>query len=98
MAKLIGEYYVTIKSAEYRPCLVNGEDALFHKWATKDEAIFHFDDVEKISMNCGIVEYRDGTIKEVRPESIQFLDSEELFHETAGFEKEEVKDGECEEM
>ena len=84
LAKLHGDYCITIKSAEYRPCRVNGEDALFHRWATKDE-------VEKISMNCGIVEYRDGTIKEVRPESIQFLDGESLFRETAGFEKEEDK-------
>ena len=44
------------------------------------------------------MEYRDGTIEEVEPSNIQFLDSEILFRETAGFEKEEVKDGTCDEM
>ena len=32
-----------------------------------------------------------GAIEEVEPSDIQFLDSESLFRETAGFEKEEDK-------
>lgn len=30
---------ITIKSGEYRPCFVNGENALFHKWIEKENVI-----------------------------------------------------------
>ena len=85
MAKLHGDYCITIKSAKYRPCRVNGEDALFHKWITGERAFLKSDiiynkdgqtqirkdfeegavvpsfcKVEKVLLNFGIVEYRDG--------------------------------------
>lgn len=37
MGKL--ESTITIKSGEYRPCMVNGKKALFHKWTEKENVI-----------------------------------------------------------
>ena len=123
MDKQPSEYSFIIKNAEYRPCRVDGKDAMFHRWTTVERAFLESDvsynkdgqtrirkdfeesgvvpnfcKVKKVILNFGIVEYRDGTIEEVEPSNIQFLDSEILFRETAGFEKEEVKDGTCDEM
>lgn len=52
MANLI--HTITVTSSEYRPCLVDGEDALFHRWATREHPVFMLKvdktskDVEKI--------------------------------------------------
>lgn len=74
---------VTITTTEYRPCLVDGKRALFHRWA---------DDARPLTARGilvttetprhqgwsvqGIVEYENGTVARVWPSSIRFLDTE----------------------
>ena len=62
---------------EYRPCFVDGEKALFHRWAEHSEIYApsllkggHNGGVEKYV--TAIVEYADGSIKEVMPNKIRF--------------------------
>lgn len=64
-------------SIQYRPCLINGRKALFHKWEHKSIVIppsplrgGHSGGVE--AYDLAIVEYEDGTVGEVIPSSIQF--------------------------
>ena len=35
---------VTFEHAEYRPCLVDGEKALFHRWVDEEKLVLHIDD------------------------------------------------------
>lgn len=74
MARL-GFYY-----PDFRPCIVNEKKALFHRWV---------DDAEAMGGGLyvggpppgqhwrvyGLVEYEDGSVGEVYPDSIKFLDS-----------------------
>ena len=78
MAKMTSE--VTISSIAYRPCEVNGKNALFHKWADYAQPIAPSAAIGghpggQIAYTCGIVEYEDGRIKEVLPGKIRFLDN-----------------------
>ncbi len=61
-----------------RPCLVKGEKALFHQWASRSEIIppsvalgGHNGGV--VSRVFGLIEYDDGKMAEVYPENIQFV-------------------------
>lgn len=45
-----------------RPCIVNGQKALFHCW-------------ENLSHTVGIIEREDGTIHECYPDEIRFVDN-----------------------
>lgn len=36
---------IEIQNAEYRPCLVDGKKALFHRWAEKQQAILKITNV-----------------------------------------------------
>ncbi|MDL2238159.1 hypothetical protein LJC56_10115 [Christensenellaceae bacterium OttesenSCG-928-K19] len=64
---------------ELRPCIVGCKSALFHKWADKSEIVYpspmvggHGGGV--VAETVGIVEYTDGTIGEVQPAHIRFVD------------------------
>lgn len=92
MAALNGT--ITVSASEYRSCTVNGEKALFHRWEDKAEVIGE-------SLFCGghpggqlrnvfgIVEFEDGTVKEILPHKIQFLDSQRLFKQFDFTQKQE---------
>ena len=108
MASLDGT--ITINSVEYRPCIINGEKALFHKWVDNELLILKFNTMlkkesieqyrkmfektkivpvntttEKVKVTLGLVEFENGSIKEVESTSIVFLDSGNLFYENAPF-------------
>ena len=60
---------ITIET-KVRPCLVGKRKALFHCWANKPDTA------------VGIVEYNDGSVHEVYPREIKFLDDwVDTFHE-----------------
>ena len=70
----------TIKflSGEYRPCLVNGRKALFHRWEDKAsirDTIMAGTIPGQLAATVGIVEYEDGTVHECYPYEIRFCDS-----------------------
>lgn len=76
MAKL-GD--ITIKTAEYRPCYVNGKKALFHRWTdvpmVSPSKMLMVRDANKATEYVGlaIVEYEDGTVDRVFPEQVRFV-------------------------
>ena len=86
MAALDGK--ITIER-EFRPCIVRIPDkkkqfkemkALFHCWDFRSEVIGESylrggHPAGQISATFAIVEYSDGTIHEVEPTQIQFLDN-----------------------
>lgn len=103
MAGINGE--IVIKP-ELRPCRVDGEDALFHKWIIKEKVVLVFKSMipygtketfvkkfdetgvipngcefEKVSSNLAIVEFRDGSVEEVEPTDITFLDGDRIFED-----------------
>ena len=77
---------ITIKTSEYRPCMVRGVKALFHRWS-------HVSEIRPPSLLKGghpggtvsgelaIVETEDGMVHEVHPDAIRFLDSDGKFKE-----------------
>ena len=77
MAALDGT--ITMTSAEYRPCYVNEEKALFHRWEDKSKIVEpsvmvggHNGGVLKYTV--AIVEYENGRVAEVFPNYIKFVD------------------------
>ena len=63
-----------------RPCLVNGEKALFHTWSNKSQIVEpspliggHNGGV--LEYTVGIIEYEDGQISECLPSQIKFIDA-----------------------
>lgn len=71
---------ITIKTIDYRPCYVNGDKGLFHKWAEKAKPIppsmlISEDKGGQVWHTVGIVELEDGRIIEVYPEKIRFADN-----------------------
>lgn len=106
---------VTFRSGEYRPCTVDGKNALFRNWIPKEKVLMQFNTslchevrdavyrefieynlvpcgahCEIVHQVLGIVEFEDGTVKEVEPEMITFQDSIDLFRETAFYTKGEI--------
>lgn len=76
MAALESE--ITVKM-EMRPCMVKGRKALFHRWVDRSECIEpspliggHNGGVA--AWTDALVEYEDGTVAEVAPRYIKFLD------------------------
>lgn len=41
------ERTITMKTGEYRPCMVNGHKALFHRWSDKETLFFKCDHMVK---------------------------------------------------
>ena len=81
---------IILQTAEYRPCYVNGEKALFHRWVDRREIIGpsplkggHSGGV--ISFTNAIVEFENGNVAEVLPRDICFADN--IFSEYAFNEK-----------
>ena len=70
---------ITFATSEYRPCLVKGQHALFHRWEDNSEIYApsvmiggHGGGVVKYT--CAIVEYEDGHVERVKPEDVTFVD------------------------
>lgn len=66
---------------ELRPCLVNERKAYFHKWVDFSKPIPAGLTVGSapagiIAYTLGLVEYENGEVTEVNPNSIRFLDRE----------------------
>lgn len=81
---------ITVKSSEYRPCMVGDKKALFHRWVHISQIVppsvlkgGHSGGV--IADDVGLVEFEDGSVGKVFAEKIHFLDSGNLFHENALF-------------
>lgn len=79
-----------ILKKELRPCIVNGQKALFHGWEQKADVIppslmrgGHSGGEIKLAL--GIIEREDGTIHKAYPEEIRFIDGkvEAYFSECA---------------
>lgn len=69
----------TLKFSEYRPCVVNGKNAIFHRWADKAQTVGESPlrgghSSGQVWLVVGIVEYEDGTVHEAYPYEIKFLD------------------------
>lgn len=91
---------ITIKTTEYRPCLVDGKKALFHRWSVKAEVVGESPlrgghSGGQLMGTLGIVEFEDGTVGEYYPNRIKFLDSKNLFSELAWDSKDESKFFKC---
>lgn len=63
--------------AELRPCTVNGKNALFHRWADRMwvyEPVMLGSVGGQMQQPLAIVEYEDGTVAEVEPSAIKFVE------------------------
>lgn len=63
--------------ALYRPCIVKGKNALFHRWSERAEIIepdVGFMKYGITKWTVGIVEFEDGRVSEVVPREIVFID------------------------
>lgn len=68
-----------ILKKELRPCIVNGQKALFHGWEQKADVIppslmRSGHSGGEIRLALGIIEREDGTIHKAYPEEIRFID------------------------
>ena len=63
MTALNSEIKITNK---LRPCLINGQKALFHRWADTTDILLN-------QSTKGIVEYENGQVRCVLPFEIKFL-------------------------
>ena len=80
---------VPVPTVEYRPCTVRiskteRRKALFHRWADSAQpftAVLRGTESGQIWQVHGIVEFEDGTIREVWPHEITFCDN--LHHDYA---------------
>lgn len=66
--------------AELRPCLVDGKRALWHKWTTRWEIVppsimAGGHGGGQVSASLALVEFEDGTVAEVYPSRVRFLDT-----------------------
>ena len=64
---------------ELRPCYVDGIKALFHGWSQNNRVIEPSPMIGggpggTVAYTLGIVEFGDGTVKQVFPERIKFTD------------------------
>lgn len=92
---------ITLQTAEYRACYVNGEKALFHRWTENRQIIEpsahkggHSGGV--ISFTRAIVEFESGNIAEVLPRDICFADN--IFDEYAFIPNEARKESKRDEF
>lgn len=82
-----------------RPCLVNGERALFHLWAPQayvvEPSIMRDSPGGQVYNLWGLVEMENGSMQGVPPESIRFLDSKHKKYswpDTEDFEWPDIED------
>lgn len=84
---------------ELRPCMVNGQKALFHAWTQHAEIVPPSPMIGghsggQISQMLGIIEREDGTIHKCYADEIRFLDSGNAFYEyDLYFNSEEERSG-----
>lgn len=69
-----------INHVKYRPCFVDGKKALFHKWNDRAEVqapgfAIGSSPGGQLKATFGLVEFEDGTVREVEPYSIRFADN-----------------------
>lgn len=70
---------LVLKTSEYRPCLVNGDMALFHRWSYRQDVVAASPMIGgapggAVSFTVGIVEMEDGQVRLVSPDNIKFTD------------------------
>lgn len=78
----IKSFAIQSQEIEYRPCYVNGRQALFHRWVnTANPALPKGVDAndEKARFfqhrsTAGLVEFEDGIVARVWPQEIRFAD------------------------
>jgi hypothetical protein len=73
------EGLVSFSNSEYRPCVVNGKKAIFHRWhefcnVIEASPLIGGAPAGQIKYTLGTVEFEDGTIEEVAPHKIKFED------------------------
>lgn len=69
---------ITMSNSEYRPCIVKGRKALFHRWEDKSE--IHYATMRGtisgvIKGTLAIIEYEDGVVTECYPYEVKFCDN-----------------------
>ena len=84
---------ITITNSEHRTCIVDGKKALFHRWHEFCQVVeagiaIGSHPAGQIKYTLGTVEFMDGTIHEVAPHKIQFVDNlvEETWYGTTAAE------------
>lgn len=75
-----GVLCATASAPELRPCIVEEMKGLFHKWIERSEVVAPSPLVGghsggEVRWTAAIVEFEDGSVSEVMPHSIRFLDS-----------------------
>lgn len=75
---------VAITTSDYRPCIVEGFKAIFHRWEEKSWVVPPSPLVGGHSGGTvrgvfAIVEMEDGTVREVEPTKLNFGDNRRLF-------------------
>lgn len=75
---------ITVRFSDYRPCIVNGRKAMFHRLADRAHTVA--ESILRGGAPAGqhwsvvaVVEYEDGTMHECYPYEVRFLDSRGLF-------------------
>lgn len=69
---------ITVTNSEYRPCIVKGRKALFHRWEDKAEirdAVLRGTVSGVVKGTVAIIEYEDGVITECYPYEVKFCDN-----------------------
>lgn len=66
--------------SQLRPCYVDGTKALFHGWGQNKRVVEPSPMIGggpggTVAYTLGIVEFSDGTVKQVFPERIKFIDN-----------------------
>lgn len=87
MAEVNNNMTIFVAGPEYRPCLVEGRKALFHRWVDNARPVRRNyateDDTENYQLHNvqALVEFEDGTVARVWPQYIQFIDIHPKFME-----------------
>lgn len=74
-----------MSNERYRPCIINGsKEGLFHCWFCRQEIappspLKGGTCGKQLSEIFGLVEFRNGNVREFYPSEIKFLDSEDMF-------------------
>lgn len=90
MARING--FIAPTTSEHRTCVINGKNALFHRWEERAEVLPPSLTVGghgggQIKQTYGIIEYESGEVAEVYPHDIRFTDN---LHREYCFEREET--------
>lgn len=68
-----------VSNNEYRMCVVDGKKALFHRWhefynVVGESPMVGGPPAGQVKYTLGTVEFEDGSIEEVAPHKIRFVD------------------------